>query len=182
MAWQDLPVFTALDQLVELIERGDPVFVRWSRGPRVDLGRTEASKDGLTGTELPGLSANPLRLEDWWNGRPTVLWVARRLYDYSHLREEHGPDVRPWALTGEEAGRGPDNEPLVRRVRPVAWIAESVISEAEAEVARQRGSWGPMRRPPRIPGGPSDTPGSADGERHGADGEDGPPAGGRRAS
>ncbi|GDY47344.1 hypothetical protein SANT12839_082260 [Streptomyces antimycoticus] len=53
-------------------------------------------------------------------------------------------------LKGEEAGRGPDNEPLVRAVEPVAWIAESVIAEAEEVVARQRGEWGPLHRPARF--------------------------------
>jgi len=61
MAHEDLPTYTSLQQLVVLIERGEPVFVRWSRGPQVDLKDNRASKDKLTGTELPGLSANPLR-------------------------------------------------------------------------------------------------------------------------
>jgi hypothetical protein len=153
MAHEDLPTYTSLQQLVVLIERGEPVFVRWSRGPQVDLKDNRASKDKLTGTELPGLSANPLRKEEWWQDRPTLLWVARRLYDYSHLREGVADEVQPWVLTGEETSRGPDNEPLVRNVRPVAWIAESVIAEAEAEVARQQGAWGPMRRPAHFTDG-----------------------------
>lgn len=108
------------------------------------------SKDTLTGAELPGLSANPLNMEEWWEEQPITLWVARRLYDYSHLREDHGPDVHPWLLEGEEVSRGPDNEPLVRNAHPVAWIDDSVIAEAEAEVARQAGAWGPLRRPTRF--------------------------------
>ncbi len=78
--------------------------------------------------------------------RPVRVWVARRLYDYSHLPREKGPGVRPWALRGEETGRGPDNEPLVRDVQPVGWIDARVIEEAAAEVARQEGVWGPLRR------------------------------------
>lgn len=153
-----LPTYTSLCQLVELIEQGEPVFVRWSRGPETDRsGGSAGSTDELTGLRMPGLSANPLRPEPWWGDRPPLLWVARRLYDYSHLREDKGPGVHPWVLVGEEAGRGPDNEPLVHDVRPVAWIARSVIDEAEAEVARQRGPWGPMQRPARFaahdPGG-----------------------------
>ncbi|MEW2505921.1 DUF6098 family protein [Amycolatopsis sp. NPDC047767] len=38
------------------------------------------------------------------------LWLARRLYDYEHLR---GPGVRPWVLRGLEIARGPGNEPLI---------------------------------------------------------------------
>jgi hypothetical protein len=150
-----LPTYTTLHQVVELIERGRPVFVRWSKGPGVDLAEAPVSKDTLTGTELPGLSANPLSIEEWWKEQPVTLWAARRLYDYSHLREDHGPDVQPWLLEGEEAGRGPDNEPLVRDVHPVAWIGDSVIAEAEAEVAHQAAAWGPLRRTPRSFGRPS---------------------------
>ncbi|NJQ00351.1 DUF6098 family protein [Streptomyces zingiberis] len=153
MAPAELPTYTALHQLVELVQRGDPVFVRWSRGPLTDLRHRPASQDSLTGVLLPGLSASPLRVEEWWRDRPARLWVARRLYDYSHLREDKGPGVHPWVLTGIERGRGPDNEPLVAQVRPVAWIGAGVIAEAEGEVARQRGAWGPMRRPPRFSGG-----------------------------
>lgn len=144
---EDLPVYTSLDQLVLLVEQGDPVYVRWSRGPHADRLAGPGSKDELTGTQLPGLSANPLLPEAWWKDRPAELWVARRLYDYSHLRHDKGPGISPWVLLGEEAGRGPDNEPLVRHIRPVAWIASSVIADAEAEVARQKRRWGPMRRP-----------------------------------
>ncbi|MBQ0986972.1 hypothetical protein KBZ10_21140 [Streptomyces sp. F63] len=169
MTSAELPVLTSLRRLTELVERVDPVFVRWSRGPQTDLRRhSGVSRDSLTGVPLAGLSANPLRVEAWWGDRPTLLWVARRLYDYSHLREAEGSRVRPWVLTGEETGRGPDNEPLVRRVRPVAWIAPEVIAEARAEVSRQRGAWGPLRRPHDFADGsakpaPGDAPGAARG-------------------
>ncbi|MEU4894190.1 DUF6098 family protein [Streptomyces sp. NPDC044780] len=159
MPGQTLPTYTALHQLVELIEEGPPVFVRWSRGPQADLGEgSPVSRDGLTGTKMPGLSANPLVFEEWAKDLPTALWVARRLCDYIHLREQdQGPDdVHPWVLKGEEIGRGPDNEPLVRDVRPVAWIADSVIAEAEEVVARQRGAWGPLHRPTRYTHGEDD--------------------------
>ncbi|MFC9220117.1 DUF6098 family protein [Streptomyces hygroscopicus] len=152
MAGQRLPTYTTLDQLVELIEEGPAVFVRWSRGPQADLEGSPVSRDGLTGMEMPGLSANPLVFEEWAKDLPTALWVARRLCDYIHLRDDdQGPDdVHPWVLKGEEIGRGPDNEPLVRDVEPVAWIADSVIAEAERMVARQRGAWGPLHRPTRF--------------------------------
>jgi hypothetical protein len=35
-----------------------------------------AGKDALTGVRLPGLSANPLAVEDWWAPRPLRVWVA----------------------------------------------------------------------------------------------------------
>jgi hypothetical protein len=141
----DLPVAHALAELADLIEREQGLYVRWSRGPEADLGSV-SSTDELTGVPMPGLSANPLDMEDWWEDRSRRLWVARRLYDYAHLPHEKGPGVRPWVLAGRETGRGPDNEPLVADVRPLCWIDQGVIEEARAEVARQEAEWGPLRR------------------------------------
>lgn len=141
----DLPVAHALAELADLIEREQGLYVRWSRGPEADLGSV-SSTDDLTGVPMPGLSANPLDMEDWWEDRSRRLWVARRLYDYAHLPHEKGPGVRPWVLAGRETGRGPDNEPLVADVRPLCWIEQGVIEEARAEVARQEAEWGPLRR------------------------------------
>ncbi|OAH12244.1 DUF6098 family protein [Streptomyces jeddahensis] len=146
-ALDDMPTVRSLDELCDLVSSRH-VYVRWSTGPAHDLQR-ENSIDELTGVPMPGLSANCLVAEDWWNGRPLRLWVARRLYDYSHLRRDKEGEVRPWVLTGDEVARGPDNEPLVRNARPVGWIALHVIDEAEDEVAKAAGhdgQWGPMRR------------------------------------
>ncbi|GAA3398735.1 DUF6098 family protein [Streptomyces roseoviridis] len=136
----------SLDELTELIGTRRPLYIRWSLGPQTDLS-TPTSRDGLTGVELPGLSANPLDVEDWWGDRSLRTWAARRLYDYSHLPRVRDGRVRPWLLHGREVGRGPDNEPLVRDVRPVGWVDERVIAQAEEEVARQKGPWGPLARP-----------------------------------
>lgn len=144
-----------LDELAALVEKadsGEQLYVRWSKGPREDLaGRSEneqSSRDGLTGITLPGLSANSLRVEPWWGDRPVRLWVARRLYDYRHVRKQRGPGVRPWVLAGEERGRGPDNEPLVVCHRAIAWISETALRECEQAVAEQGGSdrWGSLDR------------------------------------
>lgn len=141
----DLPVVGTLAELTALVERDRGLYVRWSRGPAADL-RAVSSTDDLTGVAMPGLSANPLDVEEWWRDRPVELWVARRLYDYEHLPREKGPGIRPWALKGRETARGPDNEPLVTDVRPLCWIDAGVIGEAQTEVARQENPWGPLRR------------------------------------
>lgn len=149
-----MPVLDGLDEVVDLLRKAEPeedLYVRWSRGPEADLasgcGSEQSSKDGLTGIELPGLSANPLAVESWWGDRPLRLWVARRLYDYRHLRELRGPGVRPWVLVGESCGRGPDNEPLVRCHSPVAWVSERALREAERAVEEQASpEWGPLHR------------------------------------
>jgi len=96
--------------------------------------------------ELPGLSANSLAVEPWWGDRSVRLWVARRLYDYAHLRERRGADIRPWVLEGEEVGRGPDNEPLVRGDRPVGVLEDGVIEDAVRLVQSEEGEWGPLDR------------------------------------
>jgi Family of unknown function (DUF6098) len=144
-----------LDELAALVEKadsGEQLYVRWSKGPREDLAggpeNEQSSRDGLTGITLPGLSANSLRVEPWWGDRPVRLWVARRLYDYRHVRQQRGPGVRPWVLAGEERGRGPDNEPLVVCHRAISWISETALRECEQAVAEQGGSdgWGSLDR------------------------------------
>ncbi|MGO1051282.1 DUF6098 family protein [Crossiella sp. CA198] len=141
----ELPVLTSLDELAKVVERHrGELYLRWSRGPATDQG--SVSRDELTGVELPGLSASPLAVEDWWADRPLPVWVARRLYDYRHLREQRGPQVRPWLFEGVEVGRGPDNEPLARCDRPLAWIAEEVLIAAERTVADFHADWGPLDR------------------------------------
>ena len=75
----DLRTVESLDELVDVAGSGENLYVRWSRGPDCDNEKT--SKDELTGVDLPGLSANPLALEPWWNGRSLRTWIARRIYD-----------------------------------------------------------------------------------------------------
>jgi hypothetical protein len=140
-----MPEVSTLGKLTELVRQHPRLFVRWSQGPDADA--RGPSTDELTGVPLPGLPASPLAAEPWWGDRPLRLWVARRLYDYSHLEHEKGPGVRPWVLDGHEVGRGPDNEPLVVCDRAVAWVADDVISEAAQCIGEQSGQWGPLRRP-----------------------------------
>jgi hypothetical protein len=146
-----LPTLADLDEIACLVVSHRGLYVRWSLGPQRDL-PTGASTDDLTGVRLPGLSASPLDVENWWGQRPLSVWVARRLYDYCHLSRVKDPRTRPWVLQGIEAARGPDNEPLVTDVEPLGWIAWNAIDEAHDVVDHQPGSWGPLDRrqlPPR---------------------------------
>jgi hypothetical protein len=151
---RQLPTIHTLAELAELVQRqgaDGALYIRWSKGPQHDRAdgpwQEQTSRDALTGVTLPGLSANPLGVEEWWGDRSVRLWVARRLYDYQHLRQLRGPDVRPWVLIGRQTGRGPDNEPLVVCDRPVAWIAEPALSECERVIADQDApEWGPLDR------------------------------------
>ncbi|GGW40765.1 hypothetical protein GCM10010503_16100 [Streptomyces lucensis JCM 4490] len=141
----DLPVVSTLAEAARLVRRHQGLYVRWSKGPGTDLGAA-SSTDELTGVRMPGLSASPLDVEDWWGDRSLELWVARRLYDYAHLPHDKGPGVRPWVLKGRETGRGPDNEPLVADVEPLCWIADDVIAGVRAEMDRRERQWGTLRR------------------------------------
>lgn len=142
---ESMPVYDTLDALAELVRSRRGLYVRWSQGPQRDL-ETVSSRDGLTGLSLPGLSANPLDVEDWWGDRSVRTWMARRLYDYSHLPRVRDPGTRPWVLRGTEAGRGPDNEPLVHQVEALGWVGSCAIAEATEEITHQPGPWGPMLR------------------------------------
>jgi hypothetical protein len=139
----ELPRIAHLDELADLIANNEGLYLRWSRGPEADAERV--SKDELTGVELPGLSASPLAVEPWWGDRGLRLWAARRLYDYQHLRERRR-NAEPWVLRGEEVGRGPDNEPLVRCHEALAWIEHSVVEEANRLIDEQQAEWGPLDR------------------------------------
>lgn len=124
---QDLVRVERLDELVELLDALDePAYVRFSAGPALDVGHP--SIDGESGLLLPGLSASRLRAEPWWD-RPAREWVARKVCQYAHLAR----DGRfAWVLTGREVGRGPDSEPLLADVVPVARLGEALLEEADA--------------------------------------------------
>jgi len=121
-------VLDSMEQLEALLERFPELHVRYSEGPAADSGR--ASVDTESGLELPGLSVNPLQPERWWT-RPVADWLARQLCQYKHLQERN-PGRFAWILTGRTAARGPDCEPLVHGVRPIARLADTVLGEAEA--------------------------------------------------
>lgn len=119
-----------LAELAELVELGEPLFVRYSKGPDADA--AEVSVDHESGCRLPGLSVNPLDPEPWWS-RSVEHWVARQLHQYVHLAEG---ERYAWVLTGAVVGRGPDCEPLLTSVRPVARLSDQVVDEA-ARLYRQ---------------------------------------------
>jgi hypothetical protein len=131
MSDASLPVVSSLEELARLVGEEHDVFVRWSKGPDADLpnGRTV---DRLSGRELPGLSVNPLLPPSWWGDTDVILWVARKLHEYSPGEPGRGTDPgnHAWVVAGEVVDRGPDNEPLLTRCRPVAWIDDGVLEEA----------------------------------------------------
>ena len=115
----------SLTELAALADSRAPLYVRFSKGPEADSSQT--SLDHESGCELPGLSVNPLKPEPWFD-RPTVHWVARQLMQYAHLGES---GRYAWVLAGREVGRGPDCEPLLSDVDPVARVPDEVVEEAQ---------------------------------------------------
>ena len=122
----------SLDALVELVRRRRGLYVRWSRGPEED--GHERSRDHASGLELPGLAANPLDPPGWWT-LPEDAWVARQVTAYDHLGQDQ-PDHVAWVLSGRMVDRGPDNEPLVVDVEPVACLTPGVLDEAAERAPR----------------------------------------------
>ena len=122
----DLPVIDELEEIVRLVERQTPAYVRYSEGP--DRDREAPSRDYETGLLLPGLCVTSLKMPDWWT-LPVHEWVARRISKYAHLMQDV-PQPRPWLLTGCEAGLGPEHEPLLTECRPLAWVGPVALADA----------------------------------------------------
>lgn len=121
-----LDALGSLDELAATVHRYGRLYVRYSEGPAHDGDESVDSESGLT---LPGLSVNPLHAEAWWS-RPFEDWLARQVCQYRELSEKN-PDRFAWALCGTEVGRGPDCEPLLREVIPIARLDERLLEEAD---------------------------------------------------
>jgi hypothetical protein len=128
-----LPTVTSLSELADLVSGHGRLYLRYSGGP--DQDRHIVSKDYESGLELPGLSVTFLTPESWWT-RPLEDWLSRQVRKYASLVEED-PDRVGWVLQGDTVGHGPDHEPLLDRVRPVAYLSEAVMEEAQSRY-RQR--------------------------------------------
>jgi len=128
-----LPRLLELAELERLVRTRKSVYIRYSEGPERDA--KERSIDAESGLELPGLSVNPLDPQKWWT-RPLAEWLARQINQYRHLAEQN-PDRFAWVLTGREVARGPDCEPLIADVIPLARLADGLLDEA-LELYRER--------------------------------------------
>lgn len=124
---EPLPVIDSLDDLADLVTRRPDVFLRYSEGPDTDRHDT-ASCDYEADVVMPGLSVSTIAPEPWWP-RPALDWIARRIRQYAQL---HEPGRYPWVLTGRIVGHGPDHEPLVTDVRPLARLGDRTLAEAAA--------------------------------------------------
>ncbi len=127
----DMPTLDRLDELTLLVEHGEAVYLRYSPGPEADA--THPSKDHESGLLMSGVSANPLRPPKWWT-RPPVDWVARSVCQYLRELDE---GARPWVLTGRVVDFGPDNEPLLTDVTPIAWLSDALLAAAHKHYTEQ---------------------------------------------
>jgi hypothetical protein len=123
-----LPELRDLDELVRFVQKHPDILLRYSTGPEEDAAHGP-SHDYEAAVDLPGLSATRVEPEPWWP-RPAEDWIARRVCKYAELGEAEGR--YPWLLTGEVAGYGPDHEPLMIRVRPLARISTQALEQAKA--------------------------------------------------
>jgi hypothetical protein len=131
-ATDELRTVDDFDELVRLVTGRPHLYVRYSKGPSHD--GDGPSRDYEAGVEMPGLSVTPIAPEPWWS-RPPEDWVARRLCKYEELGEMQGRF--PWLLHGHVAGYGPDHEPLVVDVEPVARVGPQALQRAR-ELYQQR--------------------------------------------
>jgi hypothetical protein len=115
-----------LAELVELVGGHGDIYLRYSHGPERDA--AQSSRDYEADVELPGLPVTPLMPPDWWP-RPAQDWIARRVCKYLDLADAD-PSRRPWLLTGKPVADGPDHEPLLVDVEPIAWLADRVVEQA----------------------------------------------------
>ncbi|MER7796574.1 DUF6098 family protein [Microbacterium sp. NPDC096154] len=127
----DLRTLTTLAELAELVGGREESYVRYSEGPEHDS--AEQSVDTESGLKLPGLSVNPLHPEPWWT-RDLQDWLARQVRQYADLAEKN-PDRFAWVLDGRTVCRGPDCEPLLVEIEPLAVLSEALLDEAAARYA-----------------------------------------------
>lgn len=122
----DLAELGCLADVVDAVLDHGTVYLRYSQGPEEDLTH-RSSRDYEADVDLPGLSVTVASPEPWWP-RPVEDWVARRLCKYAELGAANGRF--PWLLTGRIVGNGPDHEPLVDQVRPIARISDAAVQQA----------------------------------------------------
>ncbi|XPP25470.1 MAG: DUF6098 family protein [Leucobacter sp.] len=139
----ELGALASMSDLEIALRRFPELHLRCSEGPLADA--RSASVDAESGLELPGLPVAPLTPQGWWL-RPATDWLARQLHRCTQPTQLD-PHRVVWVLTGRISGHGPDCEPLLSCVLPIARLSENLLIEAEAHYRRHfaagRGPEGP---------------------------------------
>jgi hypothetical protein len=124
-----LPQLDSVAEVADFVGECDvPVYVRFSEDPACDV--HEPSTDRASGLTLPGLAVNAMDPPRWWRDHPVEEWVVRQICTYVHL-QDHDDRRICWLMTGTVVDRGPDNEPLLQDVRPLAVVTETAVREAK---------------------------------------------------
>lgn len=123
----------SLDELLDLVAEREATYLRYSPGPEQDAEHT--SRDYEADVDLPGLPVTPLTPPAWWSRAPED-WVARRVCKYLDLADAD-PTRRPWVLSGRVIDSGPDHEPLLVDIEPIAWLSDAVVEQAQ-RIYRER--------------------------------------------
>lgn len=106
----------------EVVKASPGLYVRYSS----KFDGNSKSYNHQTGQPEVGLSVNAATVEF---APASEVWIAHQLIEYRYLTIGR-PSAKCWLLTGDEVGRGSDNEPLVANVHPVAIISNKVLDEA----------------------------------------------------
>ena len=103
---------------IEKFAKGRTLYVRWSGDPKGDVKRGY-SRNHATGQAEGGLSVNGLIVD--------LMPMSRQITEYQH-------SMLPICclMTGDEVGRGSDNEPLIINAKVVGIITAKAIEEAHA--------------------------------------------------
>jgi hypothetical protein len=110
------PQIESLDALKSALQSsgGNPLFVRYSRGPKFDMEYGAVSKDHQTGEYHSGLSAVEL------NGKMSDEKLVRYLRDYASGGDPH-------IYAGEVTGLDSDRSPTIRPTKYIGKLSNNLI-------------------------------------------------------
>lgn len=110
-----------METLADLMARAqtETLYVRWETDGKKGM-RRGYSINHVSGAREAGVSANSLMTN-------SLEWLAVSVLEYHGVCGLYG-----WIVTGEEVGRGGDNEPLLAKVRVVAPVTDAMVEEATA--------------------------------------------------
>ncbi len=160
-AEQELPALDTFEAVVAPVaDAAQPTYVRFA--PEATLGRGRTQRQPPIRPRPSGCRCRPHpRPPSWWTGRPLEEGVRRRYRRSAHRRHDDTARVC-WLVSGREAGRGPDNEPLLAPTwKPLATIADRRGGRVARESGDSPATW-------REPAGRSDRRGSSIGSRTGS--------------
>jgi len=109
----------SLDQIKNTEGR---VYVRWSKSIALDNKRGYSLRSGTS--REAGLSACEIG-KDWDDQR-----ILRQIAEYSFV------GTSCWIVTGDEIGRGGDNEPLLTNVEVIGKVNDKMLKDAEIALLR----------------------------------------------